>query len=130
MKWLPVPSVPRWLMRCGWFSLGYFCTTRSKRSCRMPHASTVDTGALAQAPRSFLPPLSVRPCGTAFSIDSRMPNKLSGKCEAFRLVFTAIMPQPISTPTAAGMIAPLVGITLPTVAPIPQWTSGIAATHL
>src|SRR5512146_492821 len=40
------------------------------------------------------------------------------------------MPQPISTPTAAGIIAPRVGITLPTVAPIPQCTSGIAATHL
>src|SRR5208337_2866841 len=40
------------------------------------------------------------------------------------------MPQPMSTPTAAGMIAPLVGITLPTVAPMPQCTSGIAATHL
>src|SRR6266496_6352760 len=40
------------------------------------------------------------------------------------------MPQPMSTPTAAGMIAPLVGITLPTVAPMPQWTSGIAAIHL
>ena len=42
---------------------------------------------------------------------------------------TAIMPQPMSTPTAAGMIAPTVGMTLPTVAPIPQWTSGIAATQ-
>ena len=28
------------------------------------------------------------------------------------------------------MIAPFVGITLPTVAPIPAWTSGIAATWL
>src|SRR6185369_12673121 len=28
-------------------------------------------------------------------------------------------------PTAAGMIAPLVGMTLPTVAPMPQWTSGM-----
>lgn len=35
----------------------------------------------------------------------------------------------MSTPTAAGTIAPSVGITLPTVAPIPQWTSGIAATQ-
>jgi hypothetical protein len=43
---------------------------------------------------------------------------------------SAIMPQPMSTPTAAGMIAPRVGITLPTVAPMPQCTSGIAATHL
>jgi len=40
------------------------------------------------------------------------------------------MPQPMSTPTAAGMIAPTVGITLPTVAPIPAWTSGMTATHL
>jgi hypothetical protein len=29
------------------------------------------------------------------------------------------MPQPMSTPTAAGMMAPSVGITLPIVAPIP-----------
>ena len=40
------------------------------------------------------------------------------------------MPQPISTPTAAGMIAPLVGITEPTVAPRPKCTSGMAATWL
>ena len=40
---------------------------------------------------------------------------------------TAIMPQPMSTPTAAGMIAPQVGITEPTVAPMPRCTSGIAA---
>ena len=38
------------------------------------------------------------------------------------------MPQPMSTPTAAGMIACLVGITEPTVAPMPRCTSGIAAT--
>ena len=43
---------------------------------------------------------------------------------------TAIIPQPMSTPTAAGMIAPRVAITLPTVAPIPACTSGITATHL
>lgn len=46
-----------------------------------------------------------------------------------RLVLTAIMPQPISTPTAAGMMARSVAMTLPTVAPMPQWTSGIAATQ-
>jgi arginyl-tRNA synthetase len=34
--------------------------------------------------------------------------------------FTALIPHPISTPTAAGIIAPWVAITLPTVAPIPQ----------
>ena len=41
----------------------------------------------------------------------------------------AIIPQPMSTPTAAGMMAPCVGITLPTVAPLPRCTSGMAATH-
>jgi hypothetical protein len=35
-----------------------------------------------------------------------------------------------ATPTAAGMIALRVGMTLPTVAPMPVCTSGIAATHL
>src|ERR1700740_354111 len=59
-----------------------------------------------------------------------MPLRFSGRSLAFKSVCTAIMPQPISTPTAAGIIAPLVGITLPTVAPMPQCTSGIAATHL
>src|SRR5713226_2264940 len=59
----------------------------------------------------------------------RMPFRLSGRVRALRSVCTAIMPQPMSTPTAAGIIAPFVGITLPTVAPIPQWTSGMAATH-
>jgi hypothetical protein len=34
----------------------------------------------------------------------------------------------MSTPTAAGMIAPSVGITEPTVAPLPRWASGMRAT--
>src|SRR5215813_12721105 len=33
----------------------------------------------------------------------------------------------MSTPTAEGMIAAFVGITLPTVAPLPRWTSGMIA---
>ena len=36
----------------------------------------------------------------------------------------------MSTPTAAGITAPWVAITLPTVAPMPLWASGITATHL
>ncbi len=43
-------------------------------------------------------------------------------------VRTAIMPQPMSTPTAAGMIARRVGMTDPTVAPLPRCASGIRAT--
>jgi hypothetical protein len=60
---------------------------------------------------------------------ARTRRRLSGRSLAVRVVRTAIMPQPMSTPTAAGMMAPTVGMTLPTVAPIPQWTSGMAATH-
>src|SRR5690242_2552891 len=45
-------------------------------------------------------------------------------------VLRAIMPQPMSTPTAAGHTAPFVATTLPTVAPMPRCTSGIAATCL
>ena len=51
----------------------------------------------------------------------------SGRSFAFKVVWTAIMPQPMSTPTAAGMIAPWVAITEPTVAPLPTCTSGITA---
>src|SRR5262245_25680823 len=58
-----------------------------------------------------------------------MPFRSSGRSDAARLVRAAIIPQPMSTPTAAGITAPTVGITLPTVAPIPQCTSGIAATQ-
>ncbi len=38
------------------------------------------------------------------------------------------MPQPMSTPTAAGMMALWVAMTEPIVAPIPRCTSGMAAT--
>jgi hypothetical protein len=58
----------------------------------------------------------------------RNARKLSGRSFAASVVSTAIMPQPRSTPTAAGMMAPSVGMTLPTVAPMPQCTSGMAAT--
>jgi hypothetical protein len=38
------------------------------------------------------------------------------------------MPQPMSTPTAEGMTASRVGMTEPTVAPMPTWASGMRAT--
>jgi hypothetical protein len=44
------------------------------------------------------------------------------------VVRTAIMPQPMSTPTAAGTMAARVAMTEPTVAPLPRCTSGITAT--
>ena len=45
-----------------------------------------------------------------------------------RLVRTAAIPQPMSTPTADGLTASRIAITEPTVAPNPTWTSAIAAT--
>ncbi len=128
MKWLPVPSVPRW-----WTSLPpptrrCFATMVSRSVPSVRHARSVVAGSLLHAPRSPRPPFEVRPCGTAFSICERSRASESGSWVAARSVCTATMPQPMSTPTAAGMIAPSVGTTLPTVAPMPKWTSGIAAT--
>src|SRR5213593_894623 len=42
---------------------------------------------------------TVRPCGTAFSITVRILCRLSGRWFACKEVCTAIMPQPMSTPT-------------------------------
>ena len=47
--------------------------------------------------------------------------------EVVGVVSTAAMPQPMSTPTAAGMIAASVAMTLPTVEPLPTCASGISA---
>ena len=58
----------------------------------------------------------------------RLPS--SPRClmsSAVNCVRTLSIPHPISTPTAAGMIAPSVGITDPTVAPFPWCASGIRA---
>ena len=62
------------------------------------------------------------------SIALRILDRFAGRSDAASVSRTAFIPQPMSTPTAAGMIACRVGITLPTVAPIPACTSGIAAT--
>jgi hypothetical protein len=56
-----------------------------------------------------------------------IPQPMSTPTAAGSVVLQAIIPQPMSTPTAAGMIALSVGITEPMVAPMPTCTSGIAA---
>ena len=61
-------------------------------------------------------------------MSERSAARESGSCAAVSEVRIAIMPQPMSTPTAAGTMAPLVAITEPTVAPRPRCTSGMAAT--
>ena len=62
--------------------------------------------ASIKAPLSRPPRPPVRPCGTACSIAERRPLRLSGRSEAVSVVRVAIIPQPMSTPTAAGTIAP------------------------
>ena len=61
-----------------------------------------------------------RSCRGYRSRMARRPCRLSGRSAATSEVRAAIIPQPISTPTAAGMIAPRVGITLPMVEPLAQ----------
>ncbi len=98
-------------------------TLRSERAQR---AST-ESGVIPQEPRSSRPRVFDEPCGTARSMRDRSAANDSGRSLALSEVCTAIMPQPMSTPTAAGMIAPCVAITEPTVAPLPTCTSGITA---
>jgi hypothetical protein len=62
------------------------------------------------------------------SIAARTPDRLSGSWLAVIDERTALMPQPMSTPTAAGEMACSMAITEPTVAPLPQCTSGMTAT--
>ncbi len=68
-----------------------------------------------------------RPTGMIRSILERSRDRSSGRSLAVSEVFTALMPQPMSTPTAAGQTAPFIAMTEPTVAPLPRWTSGITA---
>jgi hypothetical protein len=59
------------------------------------------------------------PTGTTASMRDRSPRRVSGRSLAVSEVRTAAMPQPMSTPTAAGETASRNAITEPTVAPFP-----------
>src|SRR5581483_11106230 len=63
----------------------------------------------------------------ARSMRDRSRERSSGRSRAVSEVLTALIPQPMSTPTAAGQTAPRMAMTEPTVAPFPRWTSGITA---
>ena len=116
-KWFPPPKVPN----CFPILPMAFVALDSVFTCGIgfssSHLRAVGSAALCQS----------KPAGTP----RRMSRRICCGCSRSfnrRLVRAAIMPQPMSTPTAAGRMAPSVTITDPTVAPFPKWASGISAT--
>ncbi len=118
MKWLPEPSVPSWFRQPASTSAG------SKPASTASASSSAIRGAAVATTVWFVAPAD---SGIARSIASRSGRRSSGRSARENRVRTAIIPQPMSTPTAAGMTAPRVGMTDPTVAPSPRWASGISA---
>ena len=125
MKWLPEPSVPRWRRLFVFSRRGWSRQSSANSGARPAQAASTCAGTSCHAPGSRPP--GRRPTGTACSIAARSGARLSGRSSAARSVRQASMPQPMSTPTAAGMMARTVGITEPMVAPMPKCTSGMTA---
>src|SRR5688572_28768305 len=125
MKWLPPPSVPICRSSLSERIFGCFARIASSLATSPDCATCV---SMLSGMRRCSPPGPL-PTGTLRSIEPRSCARLSGRFLARRVVRTAAMPQPMSTPTAAAMIAPRVGTTEPTVAPMPRCTSGMTATH-
>jgi len=118
MKWLPEPSVPSCNAQLPAYRPG------SKRAWSALAVSRSTRRAADSVSVVLYEPADN---GTARSIAPRRsdsPGPSSSRCHWVR---TAAMPQPMSTPTAAGMIARNVGMTEPTVAPLPRCASGIRA---
>ena len=63
MKWLPVPSVPRWLRSLPSPIRGCLSTSSAYVGASVCHAAAGAGGTWCHAPRSPRPPLAVRPCG-------------------------------------------------------------------
>ena len=118
MKWLPLPSDPS----CSRQLPAYVAGSKPFASASAS-SSAIRGSAVATTLRLYRPAES----GMARSICSRTARRSAGRSDAANCVCTAIMPQPMSTPTAAGMIAPRVGMTDPTVAPSPRCASGMSA---
>lgn len=107
MKWLPVPSVPKWFKLLVFFRNGCFSHNPLKPALNASH--------LSQRPLVVHPSLRCRVCRGChapmrnnFSILLRIASNESGKSLAFKVVFAAaIIPQPKSTPPP-GITAPMV----------------------
>ena len=115
MKWFPPPRVPSWRTQV---SSKFFCIVASF-GCLSAMRSSARAKGFAAWPRASRASCCPKPTGTAASIAPRTRESLSGRSAAVSESRTAPIPHPMSTPTAAGMIAPRVGITEPTVAPMP-----------
>ena len=109
MKWLPPPSVPSANAQFLSYWSGVACVSEASCSSVLIRAEAVGVICLL-----FLPALigMRRSMPARMAAGSLMSDRVSG-------VRTAIIPQPMSTPTAAGMTAPVVASTVPTVAPLP-----------
>ena len=116
-KWLPLPIVPSCTSTFRTCLSVRWVRGMSRWACH--HAWASGVGSACHFPR---------PAGTTPGMASTNGSSESGSTSARKLVRAAIMPHPMSTPIAAGITAPTVGITLPTVEPFPRWASGIRAT--
>ena len=123
-KWLPEPRVPSCLTARFTSSPSVLGMGLSRNHC-----SDLPERARPDSPRLFLPCSRPTPAGIERPNSPTSGDRSSGSSSRVLLRRTAIMPHPMSTPTAAGMmVSRWVGITLPTVAPFPMWASGIRAT--
>ncbi|MCY1246253.1 hypothetical protein D9M72_594680 [compost metagenome] len=118
MKWLPDPSEPSWSSHFA----TYWPGSNLALAASLP-SSAIRGSAVAVILRLLCPADS----GITRSMASRSRFRSGGRSVRKYCVLTAIMPQPMSTPTAAGITASRVGMTDPTVAPFPRWASGISA---
>src|SRR5579883_2519973 len=114
-KWLPEPKVPNWR-----------AALRARSSDKGVAGRWEASQASARAPVPECP--RPTPAGTAASIRVSNGSSESGRSSTLRSSWAATIPQPMSTPTAEGITAPSVGMTEPTVAPMPTWASGMRAT--
>ena len=116
MKWLPDPSVPICFVRPLLTELDRLGDPVEPPPEVVPARRRRTRAAAPGPPGSSCIP---RPTGIACSIFDRSRERSPGRSFAVSEVFTADMPQPMSTPTAAGQTAPCIAMTEPTVAPLP-----------
>ena len=122
-KWLPDPSVPSW-------SIARFSIRRCPRFTNPSKISGCGIGFSANQ-RSVRSDTLLWSLPTPAGMERLKRRWMSSRSRAAlsRSVLQATIPQPMSTPTAAGMMrSAAVGMTLPTVAPMPKWASGMSAT--